>query len=304
MAKSIKKLQSLLNQIQIGNSWTTGETGLDKTEDQIRSIIFGCHRVPDTVWDVWDYSPSSALTYALDINNARKYAYKIIEMLKRYEDMSYKQVYYKSISKLVWSMFQYDPESACRYLATVQHRQGFVPSYYDELVHQHKKFEQRTGLNNFFSYNADLEEVGLDERALILGFSSHNTLSILNGKKTIELRKNKPRFVDFVLIYDREAKHIAGSFSGSLISKKSIKDWEELQIELNMSIIEINSYLSVNMGYGITIKDVKKLVKPISYSAIPGFNSTTASKEFRYLSSSQIKQLGLFINPGAKHDTK
>ncbi|AXK90446.1 hypothetical protein CrV_gp034 [Cylindrospermopsis raciborskii virus RM-2018a] len=288
MAKPIKKLQNLLNQIQVGNSWTTGETALDKTEDQIRNIIFGCHHVPDTVWDVWDYSPPSALTYALDINNSRKYAYKIIEMLKRYEDMPYKQIHYKSICKLVWSIFQYDPESACRYLATMQQRQGFVPSYYDELVHQHKKFDEKAGLNSFFSYNADLEEVGLDERALILGFSDLNTLNILNGKKTIELRKNKPRFLDFVLIYNRETKHIVGSFNGSLICKKSIKDWEELQTELNMSTIEISSYLNVYMGYGITIKNVKKFVKPIPHSAIPGFNTTAANKEFRYLSSSQI----------------
>ena len=299
MTKGIKKMQVMLSQVQIGHSWTTGEIALDRTEEQIRNIIFSCHYVPDIVWDIWEYSPASALTYALDINDSRKYAVKILEILEKLKTSPYKQNNYRDIVKLVWSMFQYDPTSTCRYLATIQQRQGFIPTQYDELVHQHKKFSETVKINSFFSNNQDLADVGLDEKALLMTFSSRNVLNILRGKKTLELRKTKPRFIDYVLIYDREAKQIAGSFSGSLIGKKTAKEWlHSYQEQLQLSASEVNTYLDNTAGYGIAINNVKKFRNPIPQASLPSTSNNPSNKEFRYLSSNQVKQLGV------SHDAK
>lgn len=298
MTKGIRKLQKntqgLLDQLQIGHSWTTGEIGLDRTDDQIRNLIFSCHYVPDIVWDIWDHSPASALTYALDINNSRKYAIKILEVLDNLKNSPYKQTNYEDIRKIVWSMFQYDPVSACRYVATIQQRQGFIPTQYDELVHQHKKFTETIKINSYFSDNQDLIDVGLDERALLLTFSSRSALNILRGKKTVELRKIKPRYVNYVLIYDREIKQIVGSFNGSLIGKKNAKEWLQLyKDQLQLSASEVNLYLGNAAGYGIGIDNVVKFPNPIPQKSLPNSSNNPGNKEFRYLSSHQVKQLGV-----------
>lgn len=293
MSKSIKNTQVILNQAEIGYLWTTGEVSLNKTEDQIRNIIFSCHHVPDTVWDIWEYSPAGALAYALDINNCRKYAPKILNILTKYRQHVDKLATFKNICDVVWSMFQYDPGNACRYIATVDQRQGFIPSEYDELVHQYRKFKETTKTCSLFAYNPDLEEVGLDDKALLLTFSAKNTLNILSGKKTLELRKSKPRFFDFVLICERESKTIVGSFNGSLVGKKTSQLWKTSYIsELQMSVTEVNTYLGNNMGYGIAISNVKKFSKPISQNCLKMSHNSPANKEFRYLSSSQIKEIG------------
>lgn len=294
MTKGIKKMQVLLSQVQIGHSWTTGEMPLDRSEEQIRNIIFSCHYVPEIVWDIWEYSPPSALTYALDINNARKYGGKILDILAQHETSLYKQTNHKSICKLVWSMFQYDPASACRYVATIQQRQGFIPTQYDELVHQQKRFDETIKINSFFSDNADLAEVGLDEKALLLTFSSRNALNILSGKKTVEVRKNKPRFIDCILVYERETKQIVGSFKGNLIGKKTSQDWIELYgDQLLLTATEIKAYLGTSMGYGIGIQKVEKFSKPIAHSSVIVSSNNPSNKEFRYLSSQQVKELGI-----------
>lgn len=294
MSKTIKNAQAILNQAEIGYLWTTGEVSLNKTEDEIRNIIFSCHYVPDTVWDIWEYSPAGALAYALDTNRCRKYAPKILSILTKYKQHVNKLNVFNNICDVVWSMFQYDPKNACRYIATVDQRQNFIPTEYDELVHQSREFKEITKACNLFAYNPDLEEVGLDDKALLLTFSAKNTLNILNGKKTLELRKSKPRFFDFVLICERESKNIVGSFNGSLVDKKSSQSWKTLHIsELCMSVAEVNAYLGNNMGYGIAISDVKKFSKPIPQSYLKRVeDNKPATKEFRYLSSLQIKEIG------------
>jgi len=110
-------------------------------------------------------------------------------------------------------------------------------------------------------------------RVLLLSIRPRFTDSILDGTKTIELRRTRPRVEpgDAVLIYaSSPVKAIVGGFLiGELIQGSPARLWDRVKNMAGVTQPEYDDYFTgAAVGYGITIARRWRLPKPVSLETL------------------------------------
>ena len=128
---------------------------------------------------------------------------------------------------------------------------------------------------------------------LLLSLHPRHSQNIFTQKKTIELRKQKPRQVGHILIY--ETLPTAAIIGYCEVEKILCMDAEAFcashQSELCLSCQEIRSYLEEKIGYGIKIKNHQAIAPiPLSKMRKAGI---LPPQGFRYLSTDMSVKLGV-----------
>jgi len=117
---------------------------------------------------------------------------------------------------------------------------------------------------------------------------------IFTGKKTVELRRVKPNLSieDIVIVYvTSPIKQVWGSFSVGNIITLPVNDlWLNVKNDAGVSKKEFFDYfIGVDYGYGIVIKNISSVFKPIDLNEIrknwSGFNPP---QSYRYLSHAEL----------------
>lgn len=111
------------------------------------------------------------------------------------------------------------------------------------------------------------------KRVLLLSIRPRFASMILNGTKTVELRRTRPGVGagDILLIYvSSPAKHIAGfSLVDGVVLGTPRQVWGSVKAEAGLSWSEYSCYFTgVNTAYAIQLKHVRSLPRPIGLEAI------------------------------------
>jgi len=142
---------------------------------------------------------------------------------------------------------------------------------------------------------------------LVLSIRDHHAYSILDGKKTVELRRMRPNIEegDVVLIYiPRPIMAIVGGFAvKNVVSAKPEALWKQVGRKTGLTKRQFIQYYSgTSVGFGIQIAKVWRLNTSLSLSNLRRWwPSFVPPQGFRYLRSSEIRRaisssLSLFPN--------
>jgi predicted transcriptional regulator len=130
------------------------------------------------------------------------------------------------------------------------------------------------------------------KRILLLSIRPRFASMILDGTKTVELRRTRPGVAagDILLIYvSSPAKHIAGySFIDSVVLGSPRQVWSAVKAEAGLSWSEYRRYFTgVDTAYAIRLRRARSLPRPIALEAIrkawPGF---VPPQVYRYVNPS------------------
>lgn len=145
---------------------------------------------------------------------------------------------------------------------------------------------------------------------LLISLHPQHSKNILDGKKTIELRKVSPKheLPDFlpsgkfncnrilfpgftqVLIYEvKPTAAIVGIVKPVEILEKTCSEWHKFTSELCLSMYDIEEYLGGRCGYGIKLKDPQK-INPIPLPKMKELK-INPPQCYRYLSNELVDQL-------------
>jgi len=135
---------------------------------------------------------------------------------------------------------------------------------------------------------------------LLISIKPQYAKKIFEGKKTIELRKSAPQRVEndsYVLIYvTSPVKELWGVCKiKSIIKNDPEIIWNKYGDVAGIDKEDFNDYYKeTTNGYGIELKDVKRLINVISLEElremVPGF---TAPQTYRYIDKELIKNENL-----------
>jgi predicted transcriptional regulator len=146
----------------------------------------------------------------------------------------------------------------------------------------------------------------MQKNALLLSIRPLHAEKILDGTKTVELRRVLPRVGkgDVVLIYaSSPVKALVGAFTvDKVVTDRPRELWEIVQGKAGITRKEFNAYYAgASEGHGIFFSDVLSLHKPLSLETIrlewPGFQPPqgyyylTKEKKYSRLSSKLAKRL-------------
>lgn len=117
---------------------------------------------------------------------------------------------------------------------------------------------------------------------------------IFSGQKTVELRRVLPNVNvgDLVVVYiSSPIKQVGGTFEISSVISEPLDDlWQKVELCAGISYFEFQEYFSgVDHGFGLAIKNPKKIHTPISLSELQlQWNGFFPPQSFRYLTSSEL----------------
>jgi predicted transcriptional regulator len=130
------------------------------------------------------------------------------------------------------------------------------------------------------------------KRVILLSIRPRFATMILEGTKTVELRRTRPGVTegDILLIYvSSPTKHIAGySFINDVIFGSPRQIWTSVKAEAGISWSEYHHYFTgVDTAYAIRLRCIRPLSRPIELEAIrkawPGF---VPPQVYRYVNPS------------------
>ena len=134
--------------------------------------------------------------------------------------------------------------------------------------------------------------------ALVLSIRSPHAESILAGKKTVELRRVKPRLSDgdWVLVYvPTPRKELIGAFEveGVLEGAPALL-WEAVNAGAAVPRETFDEYYAgAVVAYGILIRRAVRFAQTLPLSSLrtrlPGFR---APQSYRYLDRSEVREIG------------
>lgn len=145
---------------------------------------------------------------------------------------------------------------------------------------------------------------------LLLSLHPQHSKNILDGKKTIELRKVPPKHrlpkllpsgkfnrngilvpsFTHILIYEsKPTASIVGTVKPVAIIEHTCSEWHKFTSELCLSVYDIEEYLGGRCGYGIKLKDPQE-INPVPLAKMKelGINPPQC---YRYLSDKLVEQL-------------
>lgn len=126
---------------------------------------------------------------------------------------------------------------------------------------------------------------------LLISIHPRHAKNIFDGKKTIELRKQQPRPIDRLLVYETLPKAaIIGWVRVSDLLCFEADKWATMQAELQLSAEEIKNYLGQRKGYGIVLEQ-PQIVEPIPLSRMRQAY-ILPPQGYRYLYPHDIERLG------------
>lgn len=131
---------------------------------------------------------------------------------------------------------------------------------------------------------------------LILSIRDHHANSILDGKKTVELRRMRPNVGegDIVLIYiPRPIMAVVGGFLiKSVVSAEPEALWRRVGRNSGLTKRQFIQYYSgTSVGFGIQVAKVWRLGTPLSLPKLrQWWPSFIPPQGFRYLRSSEIRR--------------
>ena len=137
---------------------------------------------------------------------------------------------------------------------------------------------------------------------LLISLHPRHAQNILSGRKTIELRKKGVRedrygtTFDHILIYETlpTAAIIGVCEAGEILYKDAQTFCNNYQSSLCLNSREIWNYLGDRMGYGIRIKNPKKITPiPLSKMREVGI---LPPQGYRYLADVDLEKLGVKFN--------
>lgn len=142
--------------------------------------------------------------------------------------------------------------------------------------------------------------------ALLLSIRPRHAEKILDGTKTVELRRVLPRIRkgDLVLIYaSSPVKALIGTFKvDKVVTDRPRQLWDIVQDKAGITRKEFNAYYAgASEGYGIFFSDVLSLHKPLNLETLrqewpsfhppQGYCYLTEEKEYGELSSKLARRL-------------
>jgi predicted transcriptional regulator len=132
-------------------------------------------------------------------------------------------------------------------------------------------------------------------KAILLSVKPQYANMILNGSKSVELRRIKPKLIEkrsLVLIYaSSPVKSMVGAFSVDSVVEKPLDElWDIVKETSGVTYQEYKKYFSgVNKGVGIFINDYWKFTEPISLFSIKQKNkSFNPPQSFRYATEKDL----------------
>ena len=136
----------------------------------------------------------------------------------------------------------------------------------------------------------------MTKNVLLMSIRPQHADKIFNRKKTVELRRIKPKLLeegDLVFVYvSTPVKSLVGAFSVSSVIEKPLPIlWEKVKDYACVSQSEfLDYYQGTNTGVGIFINDIWLLPKPIQLAELrkesEGFYPP---QSFRYTSIQQVE---------------
>lgn len=138
-------------------------------------------------------------------------------------------------------------------------------------------------------------------KTLLISLHPRHSQNILEGRKTIELRKTKPRVrssdnaLDFhgVLIYETlPTAQILARFEAHSLMTMSADEWVDHSRDLCLEKEEILNYLGDKPGYGIIITSSLKKINPIPLSKMKE-GGILPPQGYRYLADADLEKLGI-----------
>jgi predicted transcriptional regulator len=144
---------------------------------------------------------------------------------------------------------------------------------------------------------------------LLISLHPRHSQNILSGKKTIELRKTKPRlrepgsilvskkslaFRNILIYQTTPTAEITGYCQAVDLCALPSCEWVQHLTDLCLSSEEIENYLGDRMGYGIRIRNPKRIMPiPLVTMREAGI---LPPQGYRYLSEEDINRLGVKFN--------
>ncbi len=135
---------------------------------------------------------------------------------------------------------------------------------------------------------------------LLLSLHQQHSQNILDGKKTIELRKTSPqhykhqgitlpKFTQILMYETKPTAAIVGKVTPVEILEQTCTEWHKFTSELCLSMYDIEEYLGGRCGYGIKLKDPQK----INLVTLPKMKELGINPPqcYRYLSDELVEQL-------------
>lgn len=141
-------------------------------------------------------------------------------------------------------------------------------------------------------------------RVLLLSIRPRFSESILNGTKTVKLRRTRPRVTtgDTVLIYaSAPVKAIVGGFAvGGVVEASPAGLWQKVGNTADIAWPEYERYFAgAAVGYGITVVDPWRLPRPVGLDVLRSrFPSLWPPQSYVYLWTGD-SLLDLLPRPGA-----
>lgn len=131
---------------------------------------------------------------------------------------------------------------------------------------------------------------------LLISLHPRHSQNILEGRKTIELRKKRPRDCHYILIYETlPTAAIIGYCNAEEIVGRYTDQWcYDFASKLCLTPTEIRNYLGDRMGYGIRVKNPQRIT-PIPLSKMREVR-ILPPQGFRYLSDTDLEKLGVKFN--------
>lgn len=133
---------------------------------------------------------------------------------------------------------------------------------------------------------------------LLLPIHPRHSRNILDGLKTIELRKSfSSKEIQKVLIYEtKPTQKIVGYFTPELMEAASARYWSKYhKQEICLSRQEIFDYLKNNTGVGIKCNKVRSLVEPVLLNKMREIGVNPPQK-YNFLNYELIDKLGIKID--------
>ncbi len=135
-------------------------------------------------------------------------------------------------------------------------------------------------------------------KAIILSVKPQYADMILNGSKSVELRRVKPKYIEkgsLVLIYaSSPVKSMLGAFSVHFVVEKPLdKLWKMVKETSGVTYQEYRRYFEgIGIGVGIFINEYWKLSEPISLDSIKEKIQTfNPPQSFRYATEKDLFSL-------------
>lgn len=132
---------------------------------------------------------------------------------------------------------------------------------------------------------------------IVLAIQPHHAINIIQGKKTVELRRLKPKHLgqgSLVLLYaSSPLKALVGAFRVSSILDKPVSElWEEVGSKACISMEEFNIYYSdINSGIAIFFDEIWEFPNPIKLSQMREEIDFQPPQSFRYATDDDIQLL-------------